>query len=169
METYAPTLVAQHPEWQLLLQAYAAEEANAAEQAALERAETKRIAKLAPADDSHLADETVTDPESSSSSDEDRTNEADESSRSPQRKQIWIPRLREVDGIDVDQLAPLHGRLIAEGLLQFNLGGREEGVLYRLTRDARQALNALPDTERTPSEDCEAVDSEPTEEVAQAA
>jgi len=57
------------------------------------------------------------------------------------RPTIWIPRLRDVDEVPRDRLTPIHGRLIAHGLLQFQLQGREEGVVYRLTPAGRKALS----------------------------
>lgn len=56
------------------------------------------------------------------------------------RTMTWIPRLREVADVPHDRLTPIHGRLIAHGLLQFQLLGREEGVVYRLTPAGRKAL-----------------------------
>lgn len=58
------------------------------------------------------------------------------------RESRWIPRLRELPGIAAEQLAPLHGQLIAYGLLRFNLLGRTAGVGYRVTPEGRQALAA---------------------------
>ena len=52
----------------------------------------------------------------------------------------WVPRLRAVPGVTSDRLAPIHGKLIAHGLLQFTLEGRDAGVHYRLTTLARQTL-----------------------------
>lgn len=57
------------------------------------------------------------------------------------RIHTWISRLREVEGVPHDRLAPIHGRLIAHGLLQFQLQGREDGVMYRVTSAGRQMLN----------------------------
>ena len=65
---------------------------------------------------------------------------ADAESEVP-RTAIWVPRIQEVEGVSGDQLAPIHGRLIAFGLLNFQLQGREEGVVYRLTPDGRKALS----------------------------
>ena len=61
------------------------------------------------------------------------------------RAYTWVARLRSVDGIPADRLAPIHGRLIAHGLLQFQLQGRDEGVLYRVTTAGRQKLAESPD------------------------
>jgi len=52
----------------------------------------------------------------------------------------WVTRLREIEGVPSDQLAPIHGRLIALGLLHFQLPGRDEGVVYRVTSDGRKAI-----------------------------
>ncbi len=52
----------------------------------------------------------------------------------------WVPRLKSAPGVTSDRLAPIHGKLIAHGLLQFSLEGRDAGVHYRLTTAARQAL-----------------------------
>ncbi|MFV0446144.1 MAG: hypothetical protein ACK5Q5_21415 [Planctomycetaceae bacterium] len=132
METNFADLLGEHPEWQLTLQAYQAAEAVVAEQLAQERAAAKKASKTAdeaiepvPADEGHV---------------ENASDDGDDA----QRKQTWVRRLREVRGVAADRLAPIHGRLIAEGLLQFSLGGRDEGVLYRLTRDAKQVLTARP-------------------------
>jgi hypothetical protein len=52
----------------------------------------------------------------------------------------WIPRLRELQGIAAERLSPLHGQLIAHGLLRFNLLGRAAGVGYRVTPEGRDVL-----------------------------
>jgi hypothetical protein len=52
----------------------------------------------------------------------------------------WIPRLKELPGIAAERLAPLHGLLIAHGLLRFNLLGRSLGVGYRVTPEGRDVL-----------------------------
>ncbi|MCA9052867.1 MAG: hypothetical protein KDA75_03475 [Planctomycetaceae bacterium] len=156
MEPNASTLIAEHPEWQLILQAYAAEEAAAAELAAAERAEAKKQAKLAAKHDGPELDAPACeDPPSTDNcvlTDGDE-NAGDEPGDGSTRKQTWVRRLHQVAGVNGDRLAPMHGRLIAEGLLQFNLGGRDEGVLYRLTREAKQALSALPELTPPAAED----------------
>lgn len=65
---------------------------------------------------------------------------AETSAPAERRTYVWIPRLRSVEGVPPDRMAPIHGRLIAHGLLQFQLQGREEGVLYRITSAGRQKL-----------------------------
>lgn len=54
----------------------------------------------------------------------------------------WVARIRHVEGVPPDRMAPTHGRLIAGGYLQFHLQGRDAGVLYRLTTQGRTALSA---------------------------
>lgn len=124
METDALALLTDFPEYRLLLSAYAAAEALAAEQAAMERASTK-----------------ATIPAPAAAVEQDgATAERDPEAETRERKLIWVRRLAVVEGVATEQLTTLHGQLIAEGLLQFDLGGREEGVVYRLTREARLAL-----------------------------
>jgi hypothetical protein len=67
---------------------------------------------------------------------------AQTSQSASRRAHTWISRLREVEGVPPDRLAPIHGRLIAHGLLLFQLQGREDGVVYRVTSAGRQRLNA---------------------------
>jgi hypothetical protein len=55
----------------------------------------------------------------------------------------WVPRLVNVPGIDDARLAPMHGKLIAHGLLSFQLTGRTSGVVYRVSADGREALQRL--------------------------
>jgi hypothetical protein len=52
----------------------------------------------------------------------------------------WVPRLAAVAEVPGDQLSAIHGRLIAHGLLRFELAGRSEGVEYQLTPLGRQAV-----------------------------
>ena len=54
--------------------------------------------------------------------------------------QGWIPRLRSVDGISPDHLPRIHGKLIALGLLKFQLTGRESGICYQLSTLGRHVL-----------------------------
>ena len=58
----------------------------------------------------------------------------------------WIGRLPAVPGVPSDRLSPIHGRLIALGLLRFDLEERSTGLRYQLTPLGRQA--ALPPSER---------------------
>jgi hypothetical protein len=58
----------------------------------------------------------------------------------------WIPRLIGAEGIPAEQLSSIHGKLIALGLLTFELGSRTDGVLYQVTTLGKQAL--LPQESR---------------------
>ena len=73
---------------------------------------------------------------------EDADGEFAGSTPSVRRAYTWVARLRSVEGVLPDRMAPIHGRLIAHGLLQFQLQGRDEGVLYRVTSAGRQKLTA---------------------------
>lgn len=53
------------------------------------------------------------------------------------------PRVREVDGVAADQMARVHGKLIAHGLLQVEITGRTGGMLYQLTSVGRRACLRL--------------------------
>ncbi len=57
----------------------------------------------------------------------------------------WVARIREIEGVPQDCLAPSHGRLIALGHLQFQLQGRDAGVVYRITSTGRAVLAAAGD------------------------
>ena len=50
-------------------------------------------------------------------------------------------RLYEVAGLEPEQLAALHGRLIAVGCLNCDLSGTGDGLIYRITRDGRRRLS----------------------------
>jgi hypothetical protein len=56
------------------------------------------------------------------------------------------PRVREVDGVPADQMARVHGKLIAHGLLQVEIAGRAGGMLYQLTSVGRRACVRLAGT-----------------------
>src|SRR5438477_3442820 len=58
----------------------------------------------------------------------------------------WSPRIPEVAGLATEALSVIHGKLIALGLLKFEIGSRADGVQYQVTSLGRQAL--LPPTER---------------------
>jgi hypothetical protein len=54
----------------------------------------------------------------------------------------WVSRLTAVEGLADDQLSLIHGKLIALGMLKFEIGDRAEGVHYQVTTLGRQALIA---------------------------
>ncbi|QDT63182.1 hypothetical protein [Calycomorphotria hydatis] len=51
-----------------------------------------------------------------------------------------LERLRDVDGIEDDELPLLHGQLLAAGLIDFDLSSRDGRGVYSITPDAKQAL-----------------------------
>lgn len=59
------------------------------------------------------------------------------------------PRVRQVDGVPPDQMARVHGQLIAHGLLQVEIAGRTDGMLYQLTSAGRQACLRLVSEEKS--------------------
>ena len=52
----------------------------------------------------------------------------------------WFPRVCALNGIEPEQLSPIHGRLIALGWLRFQLEDAQSGVQYRLSPEGRKAL-----------------------------
>ena len=60
----------------------------------------------------------------------------------------WVPRIQSLAELDDGQLSPVHGRLIALGLLQFELAGRTGAGHYQLSPLGVRALSSL----ETPSE-----------------
>ncbi len=52
----------------------------------------------------------------------------------------WIPRLTDLPGVDHGSLSSIHGKLIAFGMLKFDVGGRDVGVQYQVTHQGRRAL-----------------------------
>jgi len=52
----------------------------------------------------------------------------------------WLERVDDVPGIDSSALSSVHGTLIAEGLLKFEVTGRCQGLQYQLTPLARDIL-----------------------------
>lgn len=54
----------------------------------------------------------------------------------------WVPRLTSIEDLPVDRMAPLHGKLIAQGLLRFQLLDRTGGMVYRLSPEGRSVLAA---------------------------
>jgi hypothetical protein len=52
----------------------------------------------------------------------------------------WLPRLFEVPEVPAEELAGVHGKLIAHGLLKVELGEKGDGLVYQLTPLSRHAL-----------------------------
>ena len=55
----------------------------------------------------------------------------------------WLPRIKSLAGFDAQRLSSLHGRLIALGWLGFEVGDRNTGMRYRLTREGQRVLDGL--------------------------
>lgn len=53
------------------------------------------------------------------------------------------PRLKFVDGVRAENMARIHGKLIAHGLLQVEIASRTGGMLYQLTSLGRHACVRL--------------------------
>lgn len=51
----------------------------------------------------------------------------------------WVDRIFELANLEGDQLSKFHGRLIALGLLEFELAGRGDGMRYQLSPLGKQA------------------------------
>ena len=62
----------------------------------------------------------------------------------------WSPRIVNVSGVASEQLSAVHGKLIALGMLKFEIGSRADGVQYQLTTLGRQALIPAADRVLTP-------------------
>ncbi|HEY3969702.1 MAG TPA: hypothetical protein VGM05_34470 [Planctomycetaceae bacterium] len=58
----------------------------------------------------------------------------------------WSPRIVEVPGVAAEHLSAIHGKLIALGMLKFEISSRTDGMQYQLTTLGRQAL--VPPSER---------------------
>ena len=81
----------------------------------------------------------------------------------------FVPRLAQVDGVDPQQLSSLHGKLIALGLLSFEVSGKS-GMQYQVSPLGRRTLDrgiedrSVDDGPSTtgdePSEDAESADLE---------
>lgn len=117
MDQHSLALLCEKPEWISVLEAYRQAEAEAEARILLPQA-------APPAADQHAA-APAGQPES----------------KAP--RELWVRRIGSAPGVPAEDLSRIHGRLIAEGLLQCDVLGRDEGMGYRLTRDARRALDAL--------------------------
>jgi hypothetical protein len=52
---------------------------------------------------------------------------------------VWVPRLSRLDGVEPERLSALHGKLIALGLLSFEVSGKS-GMQYQLSPLGRRTL-----------------------------
>ncbi|MEZ6066689.1 MAG: hypothetical protein R3B90_13505 [Planctomycetaceae bacterium] len=140
MSTEFSLLFDENPRWRIVLEAYLHAE--------------DLLAKAAPAASLALATAEMTAPGETT---------AQEGGRAPIRKRPWVGRLRQVDDVPDDELAPIHGKLIAGGWLHFSLEGRDAGVVYQVSREGRQQLKLSLD-EVTDSADQNADDSPSAEQ-----
>lgn len=53
----------------------------------------------------------------------------------------WLDRVDEVAGVDKVRLTGIHGFLIAQGMLKFEITGRSVGLQYQLSPLGRESLN----------------------------
>ncbi len=60
----------------------------------------------------------------------------------------WVPRVSEIEGLEEHHLPRIHGKLIALGMLKFQLAGRTAGVAYQISRDGLKAID--PNVPREP-------------------
>jgi hypothetical protein len=62
----------------------------------------------------------------------------------------WSPRITAVEGLAAEQVSVIHGKLIALGMLKFEIGSRADGVHYQITSLGRQALLPADERQLTP-------------------
>ncbi|WP_339731451.1 hypothetical protein [uncultured Gimesia sp.] len=55
----------------------------------------------------------------------------------------WIIRQNEVEGVVLEHLPRIHGKLIAFDLLKFQISGRDSGVFYQVARMGEKMLPKL--------------------------
>lgn len=53
----------------------------------------------------------------------------------------WLDRLADVPGVDATAMTTIHGILIAEGMLKFEITGRSVGLQYQVSPAGKEALN----------------------------
>ena len=110
-----------------------------------------------PADEP-LAEEPAADPEENDSDQPSSIGLAELPAE--EERDDWLPRVRSLDGFDDQRLSSLHGRLIALGWLGFEVGDRNTGMRYRLTREGQRVLDGL-----VPIPTLQVVTEEPQDEL----
>ncbi|TWT52298.1 hypothetical protein KOR42_29840 [Thalassoglobus neptunius] len=55
----------------------------------------------------------------------------------------WARRIPQIENIAPEVLTEIHGQLIAMDLLTFQLEDKDDGLMYRITREGRRALLAV--------------------------
>lgn len=81
--------------------------------------------------------------------------------------EFWVDRLREVDPVKTEWLPRIHGKLIALGMLRFEIADRANGVRYQVSSAGVQLLNRLANS--VDAEAPELDDTPELEELAQSA
>ncbi len=72
----------------------------------------------------------------------------------------WAVRLVDVDGIKAEHMPRIHGKLIALGLLKFQLSGRTSGVRYQLSYEGKRTLQRTQGSDDELDSDSDDADSE---------
>ena len=119
--------------------------------------ETYRPADEPVAEES-LAEEPVADPEENDSDPTSSIGLAELPAE--EERDDWLPRIKSLAGFDDQRLSSLHGRLIALGWLGFEVGDRNTGMRYRLTREGQRVLDGL-----VPIPTLQVVTEEPQDEL----
>lgn len=52
----------------------------------------------------------------------------------------WLNRVDDVAGVDPTSLTRIHGMLIAQGMLKFEITGRSVGLQYQISSSGREAI-----------------------------
>ena len=97
-----------------------------------------------------LADQATEAPELPEEQDSQGPETAESASTGPR----WFSRIEPPENWDPEELARIHGQLIAHGWLQFNLEDGKFGLSYRISSQGRKVLSAaetaLANAEETP-------------------
>ncbi|MBX3443412.1 MAG: hypothetical protein KF774_13485 [Planctomyces sp.] len=153
MTDHALDWLGSQPEGRTLLTAYSEREAALPKRAEPAKAAAAAVVATEPADGlGELGEDDASDVEVGGGA---------------ERIESWIPRIMSLPGVDAASLPALHGRLIALGLLKFELFGRQGGMRYRLTPLGRKA--AIEDGRRADVDAADDSGSAESELVADAA
>jgi hypothetical protein len=76
----------------------------------------------------------------------------------------WVPRLSRLDGVEPERLSALHGKLIALGLLSFEISGKL-GMQYQISPLGRRTLGRVGDFEEPSSDESAATPVDDSEDA----
>src|SRR5580704_17137252 len=76
----------------------------------------------------------------------------------------WVPRLSRLDGVEPERLSALHGKLIALGLLSFEISGKL-GMQFQISPLGRRTLDRVGDFEAPSSDESDAVPADDSEDA----